>query len=503
MSQTNDAPLLLAIALDATEPQFLRRLIEQKEMPAMQQLLSEGRWLRVESTALLGSGSVWPTFMTGQDPQAHGVYGEWSWHPETMKLSRYSGAGLRPFWQDLVDGGLAVGILDVPFMPMIGLSQGFEISEWGAHDVVEGKTQISPQNASQIVSRNPPHPLQAGTPVAGPHDFQNLEKLGNACLNGIKLRGTLAGALVAETRPQFLLVTFTEIHRAAHYLWHHAEPDHQVYQNDAFENLTITQPSMREIYGEVDRQIGELIKTVGDDTPVMVFSLHGMRPAHGAPAFLAPLLCELGFARFGEWDNQGWRDRARGFMARVKKRTPTGLKKLYYKILPATATHRLALPTMLPLYDWSKTRAFSLPTDQHGWIRINLIGRESQGIVPANLYQDTCAELERALRDLKSENGAPLVRRIIRMAERVNDALKQRIPDLVIHWEDAAFESPLRIQGSAVEVEPVGRKYVGQHALEGFCILRSAHDPVEQDFLSSKDMHRLIKQLLANGKGNL
>jgi predicted AlkP superfamily phosphohydrolase/phosphomutase len=496
MSQTNNAPRVIAIGLDATSPQFVRKLIEQNQMPVLQELISAGKWMSVESTARIGSGSVWPTFITGQDPQVHGAYGEWLWHPDTMKLSRYSGTNLRPFWSDLVDEGLSVGILDVPFMPMVGLSDGFEISEWGAHDVVEGKTRVSPESASEILTRNPPHPLQAGTTVAGPHDYTNLEKLGNACLTGMKLRGALVQDLVTRTRPQFLLVTFTEIHRAGHYLWHTAEPDHQVYRNGAFKNLTITTPTIQEIYSEVDRQIGELIKLAGDDTSVMVFSLHGMQPARGAPAFLAPLLCELGFARFGEWENQGWRDRARGFMAKVKKRTPAGLKKLYYKTLPATATHRLALPTMLPLYDWSKTRAFALPTDQHGWIRINLIGRESEGIVPANLYEDTCAELERVLKDLKSENGSPLVREIFRTADHVDDALNQRIPDLVVHWEDAVFESPLRIKGSAVDVEPAGLKYVGQHSLEGFCVLRSPTEAGEGGVLSSKEMHRLIKRLL-------
>jgi predicted AlkP superfamily phosphohydrolase/phosphomutase len=499
MSQTNNAPRLIAIALDGTEPQFVRRLIEQNQMPVLQRLVSEGKWMRVESTARIGSGSVWPTFITGLDTRVHGAYGEWLWHPETMKLSRYTGTNLRPFWSDLVDEGLSVGILDVPFMPLVGLSRGFEISEWGAHDVVDGQTRVAPENAGEIISRNPPHPMQAGVLVAGPHDYDNLKKLGNACLRGIKLRGALTHELVARTHPQFLLVTFTEIHRAAHYLWHHAQPDHQIYQNGGFKNLTITEPTIHEIYREVDRQIGDLIKLAGDDTPVMIFSLHGMRPTHGAPAFLAPLLCEWGFAQFGEWKNQGWRDRARGFFAKVKKRAPAGMKKLYYKILPATATHRLALPTMLPLYDWSRTRAFALTTDQHGWIRVNLIGRESQGIVPVNLYQDTCAELEQRLRDLKSENGIPLVREIIRTAGHVDDALTLRIPDLVIHWEDAVFESPLRIKGSAVDVEPIGLKYVGQHTLEGFCILRSPTELGDQKVLSSIDMHRLIKRLLADG----
>jgi predicted AlkP superfamily phosphohydrolase/phosphomutase len=496
MSQTENTQRLLAIGIDAAEPKFVRQLIAQGQMPVLQKLLSDGKYFRVESTACIGSGSVWPTFISGQDVQTHGAYGEWVWDPETMKLSRYRPHDVKPFWSELAERGITVGVLDVPFMPMVGLAQGFEISEWGPHDVVEGRTRVGPDSVGEIVTRHSPHPLQSGIAVSGQNDYQNLEKLGNACLNGIKLRGALMKDLIAATRPQFLLTIFTEIHRSAHYLWHHTEADHPVYRNSGIANLTITRPTMQEIYRELDNQLGELIDTAGENTPVMVFSLHGMQPTHGTPAFLGPWLCETGFARFGDWGNQSWRDRLRGLMARAKRLSPAGLKKLYYKILPATATHLLALPTMLPLYDWSQTRAFALPTDQHGWIRINLMGRESQGIVPSSQYQDICSDLEKRLRALTSENGAPLVREIIRTADHVETALAQRIPDIVIHWTDKVFESPLRIKGSAVEVAAIGTKYSGQHALEGFCILRSAVDFGDADVLSSKEMYRLMRRLL-------
>jgi len=497
MSQTENTNRLLAIGVDAAEPEFVRQMIAQGQMPALQSLLAQGRYYQVESSARIGSGSVWPTFISGQDAQTHGAYGEWLWEPATMKLSRYRPRGAKPFWSELAQQGITVGILDVPFMPMVELCAGFEISEWGPHDVVEGKIQFSPDGVGEIVTRNSPHPLESAVAVSGPHDYQNLEKLSNACLNGIKLRGTLTKDLIAATHPQFLLTVFTEIHRSGHYLWHQAEPDHPIYRHSGIANFAVTRPTMHEIYGALDEQIGALINAAGEDTPVMVFSLHGMRATNGTPAFLAPWLCESGFARFGDWGNQSWRDRARALMARIKKLSPASVKKLYYKIMPATATHRLALPTMLPLYDWSQTRAFALPTDQHGWIRINLIGRESQGIVPPSQYQDLCADLEARLRDLKSEEGDPLVREIIKTAVDVESALTQGIPDIVIHWTDNVFKSPLRIKGSAVDVEAVGKKYTGQHALEGFCILRSPLDLGDVEVLSSKDLHRLIGRLLA------
>ena len=85
---TNDGPQVLAFALDAAEPTLIRKMIDQNEMPTLKSLLSEGRWISVKSPADIGSGSVWASFLTGEDPVVHGVYGEWCWEPEHMGVRR-------------------------------------------------------------------------------------------------------------------------------------------------------------------------------------------------------------------------------------------------------------------------------------------------------------------------------------------------------------------------------------------------------------------------------
>src|SRR5919106_1293602 len=106
---------LLAIAIDAAEPTFVRHLIDEGEMPTLASLLREGTWLRVKAPANVGSGSVWPTFMSGLSPEVHGVYGEWLWDACTMSLSRYQGNDVTPFWKAFSNENISLGILDVPF----------------------------------------------------------------------------------------------------------------------------------------------------------------------------------------------------------------------------------------------------------------------------------------------------------------------------------------------------------------------------------------------------
>ena len=82
-------------------------------------------------------------------------------------------------------------------------------------------------------------------------------------------------------------------------------------------------------------------------------------------------------------------------VAAARGLAPPLLKTLYHRLVPAPMVARIAgPPDAMPPYDWSRTTAFPLPTDQHGWIRINLSGRERLGIVPPEAYEQACAELE-------------------------------------------------------------------------------------------------------------
>ena len=224
----------------------------------------------------------------------------------------------------------------------------------------------------------------------------------------------------------------------------------------------------------------------------MVFALHGMRPALGFPAFLGPLLCERGFSRLASWSSQSWTKRGLSLLAATKRHTPEELKKLYYRLTPTATTHKLARPTMLPVYDWENTRAFSLPTDQYGWIRVNLVGREAQGSIPLDRYDDTCGQLEKLLLGLANEEGQSLVQDVTRTATGAGSALSNPLPDLVVHWQDAAFASPLKIKDSKVQVEPVGKKSTGQHASEGFCIYRGDDDWGPDAVVAAKELGRLM-----------
>jgi predicted AlkP superfamily phosphohydrolase/phosphomutase len=493
----SDRRPVLAIGIDAAEPTLVRTLMAQNELPALGRLLAEGTWSRVTSPADIGSGAVWPTFITGTDPDVHGVCGEWPWQPDAMDIGVCRPQSLTPFWADLARRGLTVGVLDVPFAPLVGLSRGFEISEWGAHDALEGRPQIGPAAVEEgVVKRFGSHPFSSRRPDAsGPDDHDALSRLSADCLAGVTRRGRLTLQLLAATRPDLAIVVFPEVHTASHHLWHTVTPTDPLYADERYVRAPAVEPSLLDVLREVDRQIGDLVAAVGPEAPVAVFGLHGMRPTHGIPTLLDPLLRAAGFARGGAWRTQSWPERARSVFAAAKRRAPARLKTLYYRAMSRGIARRLAQTTMLARYDWEHTRAFALPSDQHGWIRVNLAGREARGIVPPERYATTCGQLVDLLSSLTTDDGRPVVREVVQPGRAHGGAPPRRLPDLVVHWHDAAFDDPVRLRQPSIIARPTGTKFSGQHAPDGFCLTRGIGASFGPS-LATRDLHRVITEPL-------
>ena len=151
MSSKNnyDNSSVLAIGVDAAESTVVRQLIEQGQMPALGSLLAAGKWLDVQSPSPIGSGTVWPTFLTGEQPAVHGNYSEWKWLPETMSLRRYKGHHLTPFWKTLTSAARMYKARTCKVEPFALLSA----SDWEKKSsswtrMTRGKPSIAPGSRS-------------------------------------------------------------------------------------------------------------------------------------------------------------------------------------------------------------------------------------------------------------------------------------------------------------------------------------------------------------------
>ena len=102
------------IGIDAADLDFIQSSLSS--LPHLHHALDTGTLYRLNTTADLMAGSVWPTFYTGSYPEDHGVYHHLQWDPNAMSMRRVSEEWLycEPFWYELERKGLRVSVFDVP-----------------------------------------------------------------------------------------------------------------------------------------------------------------------------------------------------------------------------------------------------------------------------------------------------------------------------------------------------------------------------------------------------
>ncbi len=492
MSPSEAGPVLL-IGIDAAEPTLVRRLMERGDLPSLRDLAAEGVWGPVVPAPPTCSSGLWPSFLSGRPLGEHGLYGEWAWRPDSLDLARPSWDHLDPFWRGDAEAGRSVTVLDVPFAPLLGIPGCHEVLDWGAHDYLKGRLEVFPATLEPVVrSAGGMHPFAAGgVDAIGPRDLDGLAGALATCIQGVEQRGRLALRLLSDTRPDLFVLVFPEVHHMEHLLWHTVDPTHPDHGLPAPRG-----PGLAALLQAVDREIGRLRDAAGPHATLLVFSLHGMRPARGIPTILEALLRASGFAVPRPWRDHSWSEAAERAARAVKRSLPDGVKHLYYRHVPRTITGALSQPAMaVPTYDWSRTAAFALPTDQHGWVRVNLRGREARGIVPPEGYDDVVGRIEETLRAARGGDGRPIVHRVFRTAPDAAAALASRLPDVVVYWDDSTFGSPLRLAEPRAAAPAVGLKFTGQHAFKGFYLLRSPAGPRPPagDPVTPETLHRLAR----------
>jgi predicted AlkP superfamily phosphohydrolase/phosphomutase len=460
-------PRVLAIAIDAAEASFVKRLIAEGSLPVMGALAAEGEWRSVDAYGHLGAGTIWPTFITGRGPEFHGVNADMQWHPQRMEMAKPDRS--RPLWAR--NGARPrVGTLDVPYMMPTGSADAFEVCAWGPQWFRENAVTAHPTAAATAVNALGSYPPigEALGPPPAPTDIGALERLCGRSVAGIRLRAELACRLVQEVRPDLAIVVFPEVHNAGHALWHTVEPSHRLYRHLA----SVRRPAAGGIHDqmrEVDDAIGRLLETA-PDAAVVVFSLHGMTANGVKPSFLSPLLNERGWAAPLARRVRNGGALARNAVATAKRRAPRWVRRRYHTIMPRSAVRQIAAKTVTAGHEWAGTRAFALPTEQWGCIRVNLRGRERDGIVGKRDYQPIVDALASELAELKTTEGRPLVSRVIPGAP--GGGPHPTLPDLVVHWTEDAYDRPYELADSTVTSSTAKPVQAGRHLSEGFCVSR-------------------------------
>jgi predicted AlkP superfamily phosphohydrolase/phosphomutase len=456
---------LLVLALDMADGGFIRHWSGQGRLPHFASLISSGTWIDLESTAQVLHTSTWPTFATGVLPGKHGVYFPYQPKPgyqlaQHVQADQY---GARTFWHFSDQQGCNCIVYDVPeTFPEEGF-RGKAIFDWGTW-AWYGNPCAQPANLlKQMKSRFGRYPLgfEAKRLGASMPDAAVMEE---RLLRSLEYKRLTAQWLLQRESWNLAIVGFCEGHPAGHYLW----PAHIDAAGAADEQKIRT---LLRFYTALDRAVGALIGDLPADTALFIVSGDGMRPNRCAWYLLPAALERFGYTCPIVRTEFGRRAPA-SLIGRVKGLLSAKARRRIAELLPWWLRDRLGAHEQAANIDWSKTRAFTLPSDLEGCIRINLKGREPYGIVdPGQEYRDLCDEIRGRLVEMTNPvSGVPAVGRVWVRNEIFPGERQEQLPDLIVTWNDEAPFTSLalpgfgRIEGESADPRP------GTHSPFGFLL---------------------------------
>ena len=180
-----------------------------------------------------------------------------------------------------------------------------------------------------------------------------------------------AALLLAESSYDLTWLTFSAGHVAGHQFFDLSQLD----EADAATRRVLG-GALEEVYQSVDAAFARVLAALPEGTDVIVTSPVGM-DVNTSRADLLPEMLDAVLSGGSRPDA----DTGSGFVWKLRAALPTGLRARVASALPDRVA--LALTERLELrgQDWATTRAFAQPADNQGYVRLNLRGRERDGIV--------------------------------------------------------------------------------------------------------------------------
>lgn len=421
---------MLVVGLDAADAGVLEALAAEGRAPTVARLQEEGTTAELASPLHTLPGAIWPELATGVSGGRSALY----YHPRQLRTGE---ATARPITADEVDSGAQYWVaataagrrtltVDVPQSVAASLEvAGTQLFEWGLHDRNFAITSEPPELLNGIRARYGDHPVAVcdsahGSAVAG---YRRLLK---GLRDGVAAKAEFASDLVADGDWDLATVVFAEGHCAGHQLWHHHDPAHRFHDPATPADL---RTGVTDVYADLDAAVARLVDAAGPEATVLVVASHGMGAYIGGYQLLPPVLDALGY---GPQRPRPTKPAKSALPVRrlVRRALPPGLRDrrdAARRADPATYTR--------VVFTDATQRAAVLDNNRCGAIRLNVVGREPDGVVEPGDVPATLDELRRQLAALvEPVTGEPIVAATWTATEAYGPDHHPDLPDLLVDF---------------------------------------------------------------------
>jgi predicted AlkP superfamily phosphohydrolase/phosphomutase len=393
--------------------------MSEARMPTLRSICGDGASSVMRSTIPPNSAVGWTSLSTGANPGRHGLYDfvlpftdRYGYRVATRQDRR-----VPALWSYASAAGARVAVVNIPMTfpaePVNGVMvSGMDAPSLDARAVhpagyLDTLQRIAPDY--RIVSRA----LTAAN--GGRFDVAARE-----LVEVVKTRAAFVRELARVRDLDLVMVNLEATDGAQHFFWEYLDERHPRHDPGMAARYGDT---IAQVYGACDQGLSQVIEAFDPDT-VFVVSDHGGVPTSDAVLFMNDWLVHEGFLSVAPNPIRSAGRRLYG-LARRKMSVPA--RRALRPLLGSTLD-RVKGAALYGDFDWSRSRAY---THMQPAVRLNLAGREPEGIVRREDREAVLDEIVGAAAALRLPSGDPAFSAIHRV-EDVYTGDAPGAPDLVM-----------------------------------------------------------------------
>ncbi len=394
---------VLVVGWDCAPPSVLfhtgseNHLGLRDQLPNLSRLLSEGAYGPLSSSIPCITVPAWTSMFASKDPGVLGFYGfrnraDYSY--DRMSIATADAIHEKRVWDILTEAGKSSVVVGVPQTYPVKPLNGYLISSFLTPSI-ERQYTFPHELRYEIERVLEGRPYDLDVPQFRTEDkgylLRQIQEM-------TEKRFAVIRYLLQEKRWDFFAFVEIGLDRIHHGMWKFWDPVHPKYEPD-----NPYRSAIPDYYRYLDRELGEILGMVDDDTVVLVVSDHGAKAMEG------------GFA-VNEWL------RREGLLV-LKEEPP------YEGLVPFEKVE----------VDWEKTTAWGAG-GYYARIFLNVEGREPMGKIPARDYEKVRDQIKEKIEALPDPEGKPMGSVVFKPEELYRE-VRNIPPDLIVYFGNLSWRS--------------------------------------------------------------
>lgn len=432
--------MLTICQFDAASASVLQRLLGEGRLPTLARLREQGIHHDLDAPSTQFAAGAQHTLYSGVELADHGLFYPFQWSATEQRV-RYMDHfhAPAPVWEQLAPGGTRSLAID-PYesRPPTTTVPGTQVCGWQLHDRVVLRKWSSPDDSHGRLERlfGRPEPVDE---VFGQHTPTEMLALRHRLLAAPGRVAEAGVHLLGRDDFDLAWLTFCAAHVAGHQFFDLSQLDANALDADSERVLSGT---LDATYEAVDAALARVIEALPPGADLMVISPVGMELNSSRADLLPEMLGRIldpdrptqaaAAAAATETEPEG---RPSGIW-RLRAAVPSDLRAKVAGALPERVALDLTSRLELRGMDWSRTLAFCHPAENQGYVRLNLRGRERDGIVEPADAPALLDRISQGIETFRDPGGSTAVASIERVHDRWHGERAHQLPDLVVRWVD-------------------------------------------------------------------